>query len=798
MNNPNVHTKMRWSLLLPAALSLLVCSCSNLKYLPANEQLYVGGKVNFDPKVKDQKDLTEELEGLLRPKPNSKVLGLRYKLWLYNISKPPKGKGLNYLLHEKWGEPPVLARTLDLDKNRDILVNRLQNRGFFQGAVDADSSGKNRKVTAVYTADAGHRYTIREVRFPQEDDPLDSLIRGTAKSTLLKPGDYYDLDRIKDERERIDAALKEQGYFYFSPDNLIMRVDSSLGGVVDINVRVKDDAPEKGLRPYAIRNININTNYSLSGNQRRRRGEEYTYGDFSILDTRHQFRPIIFKRSVFFKHGGLYTRRMHNLTLNRLVNLNVFKFVKLEFTDVLQNPKDSLAREKARDTAGIERVDFSERPQATDSLGRGLMDANFYLTPDKKKSLRFQVSGYSKSNNFVGSEVSISARNRNWLKGAELLEVKLAGGFETQVGGKQVTGSSNSYSLSPEVNLYIPRFITPFKGINGSTIFVPKTILNVGYELLKRTGFYNLNSFRFQGGYNWKENEAKEHTLNVVSVNYVLPSHITDTFQHRLDLDPVLRQSFEKQFIIGTNYNYVYNDQLIRESRFNTYFNGNVDVAGNLLGAVMGKHDFEHPATIGNIPFSQYVRLSADVRNYWKLNKNVRWVNRLFIGYGYAYGNSRSLPFVKQFYIGGSNSIRAFRARALGPGTYYTRENNLFANEAGDIKLEMNTELRAKLFGLVNGAVFVDAGNIWLQRATPERPGGEFHFSKALSQLAVGTGVGLRFDFSILLLRLDLAFPLRKPYLPEGRRWVLDQINFGDAGWRKENLVLNIAIGYPF
>lgn len=751
---------------------LTATSCSNLKYLPKNEQLYVGGKIKFDPKVPHQKDLGAELEDLLRPRPNTTILGLRPKLYFYNISKKPKGKGLNYLLHEKWGEPPVLFSSVSLDRNADILTNHLQNEGFFQAQTQADSVSHHRKVTAVYTVNAGHRYTIRQVFFPSDSSEISRKIIATQKETLLRPKHPFSLDVIKLERERIDAALKEEGYFYFSPDYLLMQVDSTQQGMVDIFIKVKSDAPAKSLRPYAINNINVYTNYSLERDSAVLNRPGYNYRDYHIVDPKRLFRPIIFRRSIFFRRDSLYTRKMHNLTLNRLVNLNVFKFVKLELEDADKPASDTLP------------------------ANEGLLNANFYLTPDKKRSLRFQLSGYSKSNNFVGSELSISARNRNWLKGAELLELNLGGGFETQVGGKQA--STNSYSLTGEANLYIPRFITPFKGINGSSIFVPKTVLNTGYELLNKAGFYTLNSFRIQGGYNWKENEIKQHTLNVVSINYVLPGNITDTFAKQLALDPVLKQSFEKQFIIGTNYDYVYNDQLLSDTKFNTYIDGNVDIAGNLLGLFSGAHNAQNPATILNIPFSQYVRLSADLRNYWKISRNSKWVNRIFMGYGYAYGNSLSLPFVKQFYIGGSNSLRAFRARTLGPGTYYSQQDALFANEAGDIKLEMNTELRAKLFSVVNGALFVDAGNIWLQRANAQRPGGEFHLNKAISQLAVGAGAGLRFDFSILVLRLDLAFPLREPWLPEGNRWVLNKIDFGSADWRKENLILNIAIGYPF
>ncbi|HSC39008.1 MAG TPA: BamA/TamA family outer membrane protein, partial [Chitinophagaceae bacterium] len=204
--------------------------------------------------------------------------------------------------------------------------------------------------------------------------------------------------------------------------------------------------------------------------------------------------------------------------------------------------------------------------------------------------------------------------------------------------------------------------------------------------------------------------------------------------------------------------------------------------------------------TIFNYAFAQYLRGDVDLRRYTKTGKNSVWVNRIIAGVGFPYGNSSSLPYIKQFFSGGNNSVRAFRSMSLGPGSYLPKDyntNSFIPNQTGDIKLEGNTEIRTKLFSIVNGALFIDAGNIWLKNQDTSRPGAEFT-NKFLKQLAVGAGAGLRFDISFLVLRLDLAFPLRVPYLPEGERWVINKIAFGDPHWRSNNLVLNLAIGYPF
>lgn len=742
-------------------------SCNPVKHLQKGQQLYVGGEIELKPPPKHKKSIQDDLEDLLRPIPNASFLGMYPKLFFYNISKEPTGKGLNYLLHEKWGEPPVLASSLNLDANVKILTNHMQNIGFLQAGVSGDSVSKDRKVKAIYTVKSGHRYTINNIFFPTDSMPVDTQIYRIREESLLDSGDYYNLDNIKAERVRIDDTLKNKGYFYFSPNHIIMQVDSTLEGKVNIYEKVKSTTPEAALRTYKIHNINVYANYTLSRDSMLRADTGFYYHNLHIIDPDHLFKPFIFEKAIFFEPGKLYNREDHNLTLQRLVNLGTFKFVKAEF----------------------ERVDTAS-PQ-------GYLNTTIYLTPYKRRSLRFVIGGNSRSTNYVGSTVDISWRDRNFFKGAELLELSLTGGFETQVGGQQ--SASNTYSFSPGATLLIPRFITPFKGINTSRVAVPKTRFNFNYELLHRQNYYTLNSFNMQAGYNWKESARKTHALNVFDISYIQPTHITDTFRQILKRYPYMQQSFQKQFILGTSYDFTYTDQLEEDKKNNLYFNGHLDISGNIAGLIAGRHDFDHPAKIFGAPFAQFVKISGDIRNYLHLNdKGLTWANRLFAGFGYSYGNSHSLPFVEQFFIGGSNSVRGFRARTLGPGNFHTNETGFQANEAGDIKLEANTELRAKLFSIVRGAVFVDAGNIWLLRKDTSKPGAQFHFNSVLNDLAVSAGVGLRFDVSLFVLRFDLAFPLRKPWLPEGQRWVINEIDFGDKQWRKQNLVLNIAIGYPF
>lgn len=757
-----------------SSLFILVClilgACSNTRYLKPGQTLYVGAaiKINTDSsvRIKDQKDVKNILKSKTRPKPNKKILGLRFKLSVYNLAgEPKKPKGIRHWLRTKIGEPPVLLSEVKLNYNNAVLKSYLISQGYLQSEVTGDTLVKDRKGTAIYTVNTGLRYKINSITFPKDSVGIASIIRAHVDKTLLKVGDNYDLDVFKTERIRIDNDLKEAGYFYFSPDYLILQVDSTIGkNLVDIRLRVKDIAPDAALKPYTINDIKIYPNYTLRRDSMLRNATPEVYHDFKIYDPRHTFKPTLFDRLVFFKKDELYNRKDHNQSLNRMVNIGAFQYVKAEFLPL-------------------------------DSFKNNQLNLNVYLTPMKKNSLSFSVVGTSKSNNFVGSEIKLTQTTRNLFKGAEQLDMSVSGGFETQVSG-QAKGL-NSYSFTTEGKLTFPRFIVPFYKAASTNSFIPKTIASLSYQLLSRGSKYNLNSFKGEFGYNWKENLYKEHTFNPISINYVTSKITANNPDSLLRAIPDLKRVLDEQFIIGSNYNFTYTNQMEDTRRNNLYFNAGLETGGNVWGLFSKKNDLGQKAILG-IPINQFVRLETDLRDYFKINRRVIWANRLNLGYGYAYGNESSLPFVRQFFAGGSNDIRAFAARSLGPGSHVIDTRETYADQSGDIKAMLNTELRFKLVSVLYGALFADAGNIWLRKEDPLKPGSGFNFKNALSELAVGTGVGLRVDATIFVIRLDVAFPIRKPYLAPGERWVIDQVDFGDKNWRKENLIYNIGIGYPF
>jgi len=747
-----------------------IISCNNTKYLPANESLYTGAEVKVEAahlKKGKKKSLAKELKALTRPKPNAQILGLRPKLWLWNIGGTPKRKISIRRLLKNMGEPPVLLSDVHIEHNNEVLQSHLQNTGYFNALVTGVTQVNNRRAKAVYTAVPGHQYIINDVKFQRDSSDLQRTIVRWERRSLLKKGDPFDLEVIKAERNRVDDRLKNRGFYFFSPDYLLIDADTTVGDhKVNLFVNTKPETPEDARKIYRIKDIVIYPTFDVKESKDTSKRYGVMHQGYLVVDSAKFYKPKLFEQAMQFKRNDIYNRRDHNATLQRLINLGIFKFVKNSF-------------EKTGDTT---------------------LNAYYYLTPLSKKSLRAEIGGNTKSNNLTGTQVTIGFTNRNTFRGGEILNVNVSGGTDVQVSG--AFKGYNTFRLGAEANLAIPRFVIPFVYVNPPGGFVPRTNIQLGYDLLTRQRLFTLNSFRGAYGYIWKESNEKEHTFYPISVQYVQPVNVTDEYKARMEIDTSLRKIIDTQFILGANYNYLFNQMTrARPPRNGFYFNGLVDVSGNVAGLIK-KNVIKSgdTARLFGAPFSQFLKLETDFRYYRQLGNEAVWASRIDIGTGFPYGNSRELPFIKQFFSGGNNSIRAFRSRTLGPGTFNARANsadNFIPDQSGDIKLELNSELRFKIFKPVYGALFVDAGNIWLYNENSYKPGGKFT-KDFLNELAVGTGLGVRIDISILVLRVDLAFPIRKPWLPQTDRWVFDQIDFGEKEWRRENLIFNLAIGYPF
>ncbi len=752
------------NLLVVVFLALLATSCSNSKHLPGGDSLFKGSKVHIvDNEVakKNKKALQNDLAAGVRPKTNSKTLGIRLKLTLYNLAgDTKKKKGIRPWLRNRVGEPPVLASSVNLNFNKELMVNYLQNRGYFSASVSARmDTNKKKKATAKFDVATGPLYKINKVYFNNDSSNIAKKIDSEFFKTLLKPDAPYSLALVKGERNRIDAELKELGYFYFKPDYILVIVDSSIGGnKVNMYVKLKKrEIPQEAYTAYTTNDIYIYASYKLHGkSEDTSKANDVIIENYNIIDNKKAFKPKIFPDVMIVEKGDQYSLRDHNITLNRLVNMGVFKFVKNRF----------------------------------EPAGDSLLDVFYYLTPYPKKSLRFEIGALTQNDNRAGTEGSISWRNRNAFKGAEELLFKISGGFEAQYSGE--VKQPNIYNFGAETDLSFPRFIVPFLNIQTSSQFLPRSIIKLKYNYESESDLLRINSYTASYGYDWKEGPHKEHQFYPINFTYVK----TDTLNRDRDFNLLYGNLIFDGIILGPTYEFTYNSQGSIPKKNAYYFDGLIDLSGNLLG-LAEKADYKtNPQTLLGSTYAQYIKLQPDFRYYRRLGNSTSLATRIMAGLGIPYGNSSVLPNIKQFWAGGNSDLRGFPSRLLGPGTFKDTANS-YIETLGDIKLEFNAEIRQNIYKFLNAAVFYDAGNIWLYNNNPALPGGTFT-SNFYKELAADVGFGLRFDFKILILRLDLGIPVRKPWLPENERWVFKQIDFGDPSWRKENMVFNIGIGYPF
>jgi outer membrane protein assembly factor BamA len=753
--------------------SLLFSACSGLRYIPENEKLYTGTKVkvNYPEKPKNAAALQTELEGVVRPQPNFSFLGMRPKLYFWHLGVG-KTKGLGHFLADKFGEPPVLLSQVKIAATQGLMVNRLQNRGYFHASVASEVKTKENTAQVDYTANSGPVYKIKEVNFPAGDSAVLAAIRSTQAASLIKVGEPYNLDILTQERVRIDASLKEQGFYYFTPDALIFAVDSTLQNQATIDVQVKAKTPARALRRYWLDQVKLNTNFVLTDTTRR---QPILFRKYLYYPDESVFRARAITRAVFLYPDSLYRQHRRNQTLSRLMSLGTFRFVEIRFTPAA----------------------------AGDSAGRPRLDADVRMTQLKKKSLRAELQLINKTNNFSGPGLNVSFRNRSALRGAEQLVITGTAAYEIQTRAPEGSESrSNSGAISTDfginAQLIVPRLIAPKLPLLNVRLpnsdFQPRTTFGAGVRYVTRTGYFSTTNFNLNYGYSWKTKITNEQELRPIDITYGTFTS-QPAFDAVLEARPFLRTAFQQQFILGSSYRYTFNQQLLEQRRQQIFFQGQVEVSGNVANALSGisiKKEADEYYTIAGQRFAQYSKLDLELREYYRISANPtsgnRIVGRLQIGIGLPYGNSAggTLPYLRQYGIGGPNSIRAYAAREIGPGSYRpTAANNInnYYDQVGDLRLEGNIEYRQDLFPYVKGAVFLDAGNIWLVNDDPSRPGGKFNASTFLNELAVGTGLGLRVDVQFFVIRFDYGIPL-----PTNRT----------SGTTSTSGRLNLAIGYPF
>ncbi|WP_111672767.1 translocation and assembly module lipoprotein TamL [Algoriphagus litoralis] len=752
-----------------ASLLLLGFGCSVKKFIPEDEYLYTGAELELESetKIEDIKEISEEIENLLRPEPNQKILGMYVGLWAHYKASKEKPGFINRFLNKKLGEEPVYFSQVNPSTTEDLILNRLENRGFFYSVTSSEVNRKGKYAEVNYAVKVSNPYLLDTVIVDRDSMAIDREIIQLMKDTELKRGTRFELSKLESERSRIDEGLKRKGYYNFNNEYLIFEADTNIGDssrTFNLYLRLKNAVPTSGIIPYKIDQINVFPNYSV--NEKAELIDTVTLNGKNYIQGDLVFKPELLDNYILIEKDSLYSPAKSRLSSNRLSFIGNYRFVNLRYEELDTN----------------------------DSLGH--LRANFYLSPMTKRNVRAELQAISKSNNFAGPALNLIYQNKNLFKGGETLNLTAKFAYEWQLSRGEVQGL-NSLELGLGADLIFPRVIFFFPIKERFSFSVPKTKMGIRTEYLNRQGLFRLNTISANYGYFWNANRFAYHEINPISINLVNPSEISDEFETILESNPFLRTSFERQFIVGLNYTFNFN-KLADRFRKHGYFIGlGIDLAGNALNAASNLTGSESGEFLG-LPYAHYAKTDLDLRYYFRFTENQTIATRLFAGVGKPLGSSLSLPYIKQFFAGGPNSIRAFRIRSLGPGTYRPEvfDQQSFFDQAGDIRLEGNIEYRFPIISVLKGAAFLDAGNIWLINENEKLPGGKFS-SSWWKELAVGTGLGLRVDIQFFVVRFDLAVPLRVPYLPEGERWVND-FDLGSKTWRRENLIFNFAIGYPF
>lgn len=759
-------------LLLFSVLLLVVSSCSVNKFVPKDKKRYTGAEieVSANKKVskKEQDELEYKLEEALYPKPNRKIFGLKPGLWAYyKMQKGDSGKVVKWI-YKKYGEKPVYLSDVDPDETMSIMLNRCKNSGYFDAQANYAISPGNKRASITYNITITPPYLLGSYQYLRDSLPIDRHLTQAVDNTDLTTGERFDLSAFTNERERIDEALKNAGYYHFNPDYLIFTSDTHQYNTrkFDLYLDLKDGIPPKAQKPFSLLNVYVYPNHHERRNSGKKRDTSMVDG-YHVIQDSFVFKPALLIDYFTFKPGDLYSNAARLSTTKRLSSLEMYEFVNIQYETV-----DSLS---------------------TNEMGY----LNVYVRMSRRKTLalRQEVKAVTKSTNFAGPGLDLSFKNRNFLKGGEVYSFTANASYETQIATGDAQALS-SYQIKALNMLTIPRFLAPERLTPKKAFSIPKTKVQLNYTFQNRTQFYRLNSFLAALSYQWNTNRKIFQEFTPLTVNYTLVGRKSDEFDQILNANPFLAQSFQNQFIPGVEYTFQFSELAKQGTKHTFFVNVHADLAGNLIGQVQGLLDGGNE--ILGLPYAQYSKADVDFRYYVKATRNSKWVNRLFVGVGLPYGNSSSLPYIKQYFAGGPSSVRAFQVRALGPGAYVPPSNNTtnFFEQAGDIRLEANSEYRFPVLSYLKGAIFVDAGNIWLANENTAIPNSRFTHNW-YKQIAIGSGIGLRLDIDFLVLRLDAGVPIRYPYEgTDNSHWQSNYFSSWD--WTSDNVVLNVAIGYPF
>ncbi len=763
-----MQNRQKISLFVIGIATLLISACSNTKFLPEDQMLYTGHKKISITGIENstaKKPVEAIVEEVTYIQPNNALMGKRVLppigLWYFNYRKPGENRKGGFLYRSLNQEPVLLSGVNPAQRCLKIESELFKNGYLNSGATfTVDSIGKNkRKAEVAYFIKVTQPYLLNEIVNPPARDSIDSLINLFTSRLNLKTGDIFNLETISNEKRKLAFLLNENGYYYFSPENIEVVADTTdIPYRVNLLIRKTENIEAYICRKYTINRVEAKVQLFHRGEPEPFTTDTVFYNGLIITGNTGYLKPQTIYDNVLIRKSEQYSVTKHNGTIPLLNNLGVFESVKIQFA-------------------------------VSDSANQ-VMDVFIELKPKQNVSLNIEGAVQSKSTGFAGPTSEINISHGNISKAANRLQLKTFGGFEWQWGtaGNNDLGS-NSYNAGVNSSFALPQLLVPVKSIRENKTLIAKSVGTLGFEFVNKVRFYRMNSLNMGFGYHWRKTQKTTHEFYPIRINMVSLQKTTAGFDSIVGNNPYVKKSFEEQTIIGSKYDFTYDNT--SGNRHGIFFKGEISTSGNMIDLFYGIGNKNRPFTILGDVYSQFFKTSVDVRYYTKSVKKGLAL-RLYAGTGVPFGNSSVMPYVEQYYSGGSNSLRGFIARSLGPGSYKPEEFNGIIDQTGDLKIELNSELRFPLNNFLHGAFFIETGNVWLLNTDENRPGAQFRINSFLNQLAVGSGLGLRFDFDFFILRTDFGFPLRYPYNSGNGNWI------STSGEMLSNVKLNLAIGFPF
>ncbi|MGD2034093.1 MAG: BamA/TamA family outer membrane protein [Bacteroidales bacterium] len=754
---------------------ILTASCSPVRRLPEGEYLLDKTEIGLDSKELDKK----EIKRYEKQSPNKTILGFKFHLFLYNLASPSKER-FPATWFRKIGEEPVVYDPILVESTTEQYRKYLQNRGYYEASVADSVILRKKRAEIIHEISLGEPHIIGKITYKFEDQGVTDLILSDTNNCLIRAGERFDKEILQAERHRLETFMKNNGYFKFNKEYIFYEaVESGVNKQVNLTITIKENIsgypdPETKVKhhyQYRINETFVHTNFTYFSNlseKEKQKADTVDKGrNHIIYSGKHKIRPNAVLHPNLMNPGRMYHLGDVKKTYSNYSSLGLFRIINIRFNEL---------------DDGI--VDTSEYKYINEIIE---------LSPRKKQAYQVEIVGTNSAGD-LGARANLSYNNYNLFRGAENFQVKLTGAIEAMEKRERFDPMKE---FGVETSLTFPKFLVPFNAEKFTRKFNPRTMVNISYNYQDRPDYIRtIASTSF--GYRWKGNSYNTHQLIPVDFNYVwLPVGIRDSLLREDIADTPLENSFRDHTILSARYVFEFSNQVIEKRNDFVYIRTNLESAGNLLYGVNRLASSENDSTLFNVPYYQYVKSDIDLRFYNQITSDNQLVYRLFAGLGYPLGKSQSLPFEKMYFSGGPYGIRAWSTRTLGPGSVPdTISTGTYANNLGDIKIEANLEYRFRLFWKLEGAFFIDAGNIWTIKISDDQPGSSFEWKRFYKEIAVGTGLGARFDFSVILIRTDFGFKLRDPAIQEGSRWIdfnrSADISFGDR------VVFQFGIGYPF